>query len=306
MVLDGNIDVDGYFGSAPLLGTSERMNNDTATGQTFNEFIRLCAAAGTPHCQFARGDAAATMAKFTTLSERLATKPVVVSGTTVTQALMLSASTGGLFTVQAFDAFQGWSGLGSLLQTLWTATGGDAGTGAVTSSAVAASSTKTTAARQTSSAIKAAVQVYESDGGSSAVQCGESPNPHDLLLFPQVAAQAQARAGVLGPAVAWFDAPCSSWPATAAHIYAGPWNAQTAPILVIGNIFDPSTAYSSSQKMVQKLANARLLTVNGYGHTVLLNPSACASNVESAYFIDGTMPTQGMVCQQDIAPFASP
>lgn len=97
MVLDGNIDVDGYFGSAPLLGTSERMNNDTATGQTFYQFIGLCAAAGSPQCPFAKGDATATMAKFLLLSDRLAANPVVVNRTTVTQALMLSASTGDLY-----------------------------------------------------------------------------------------------------------------------------------------------------------------------------------------------------------------
>ncbi len=169
-----------------------------------------------------------------------------------------------------------------------------------------ATSTKTTTKSRTASATQAVIPVYQSDGASSAVQCGESPNPRDLLMFPQVAANAQARAGVLGPAVAWFDAPCSSWPATASHIYAGPWNAPTAAILVIGNIFDPSTAYSSSQEMAQKLANARLLTVNGYGHTVLLNSSACASDAESAYFISGTLPAQGRVCQQDSAPFSPP
>jgi pimeloyl-ACP methyl ester carboxylesterase len=306
MVLDGNIDVDGYFGNAPLLGTSERMSNDTATGQTFSEFIRLCAAAGKPNCQFSNGDATATMNKYTQLSARLAIKPVAIGSINVTQALMLYVSAEFLFTVQAFDSFPGWNALDSFLQSVWVASGGDTGTVIAPVSAAATSSSNTVITHAAVSSIRAAVKVYESDGASSAVQCGESPNPRDLLLFPQVAALAQARAGILGSAVAWFDAPCSSWPATASHIYAGPWNAPTSPILVIGNIFDPSTAYSSSQEMAQKLANARLLTVNGYGHTVLLNSSICASNAESAYFIDGTVPAVGLVCQQDAVPFSSP
>jgi hypothetical protein len=55
--------------------------------------------------------------------------------------------------------------------------------------------------------------------------------------------------------------------------------------------------------MAKLLARARLLTVDGYGHTVLLNPSACASQFESDYFIEGTLPPQGTVCQQDKLPF---
>jgi pimeloyl-ACP methyl ester carboxylesterase len=46
MVLDGNVDADGYLGSARSVGTSERTNNDTATGQTFNGRVSLPARYG--------------------------------------------------------------------------------------------------------------------------------------------------------------------------------------------------------------------------------------------------------------------
>jgi len=51
-------------------------------------------------------------------------------------------------------------------------------------------------------------------------------------------------------------------------------------------------------------ADARLLTVDAYGHTELLNPSACASAAITAYLVDGTLPAVGTVCSQDKAPFA--
>ena len=56
--------------------------------------------------------------------------------------------------------------------------------------------------------------------------------------------------------------------------------------------------------MARDLARARLLTVDGYGHTELLNPSACAGNYESRYFIRGTLPPRGTRCRQDRPPFS--
>ena len=55
--------------------------------------------------------------------------------------------------------------------------------------------------------------------------------------------------------------------------------------------------------MTRYLADARLLSVDGYGHSVLLNPSLCAQNHESSYFVDGTLPPPGSVCQQKKQPF---
>ena len=75
-------------------------------------------------------------------------------------------------------------------------------------------------------------------------------------------------------------------------------------MLVIGNTYDPSTAYRGAVAMARDLARARLLTVNGYGHTELLNPSACAHSYESRYFIRGTLPPRGTRCRQDRPPFS--
>ena len=103
-----------------------------------------------------------------------------------------------------------------------------------------------------------------------------------------------------------MDAPCASWPAVAADRYAGPWDRPTAnPILVIGNTFDPETPLEGAVAMADELASARLLTVDGYGHSALLNPSRCASQYVSDYLIDGTLPPEGTVCPQDQPPFTT-
>jgi hypothetical protein len=57
--------------------------------------------------------------------------------------------------------------------------------------------------------------------------------------------------------------------------------------------------------MAGSLARARLLTVDGSGHTALLNPSDCASRYVSDYLVDGTLPPEGTVCPQNQPPFTT-
>jgi pimeloyl-ACP methyl ester carboxylesterase len=132
------------------------------------------------------------------------------------------------------------------------------------------------------------------------VICGESTNPATEVAAVRQAEASYARAGV-SP---WpFVAYCVGWTARAKAPYSGPWDRSTIPVLVVGNTFDPATPLSSSVRMAQALGNARLLIVNGYGHTVLLNPSRCAKDHIAAYLIEGTLPPTGVACGQDKAPF---
>lgn len=132
----------------------------------------------------------------------------------------------------------------------------------------------------------------------------DSPNPSQPDFYVQQAQIAEGRAGELGLYWSWNDSPCLNWPGKAADPYAGPWNHPTAaPILVIGNRFDPETVYTNSVAMAKTLANARLLTVEGYGHTAMLNPSDCANEAVARYFLTGESPPEGKVCPQNHPPF---
>jgi pimeloyl-ACP methyl ester carboxylesterase len=100
------------------------------------------------------------------------------------------------------------------------------------------------------------------------------------------------------------EQPGASWLATAADRYSGPWDQLTAnPILVLGNTYNPATPYQGAVAMARYLGRARLLTVDGYGHTAILNPSTCVNDYESGYFVAGTLSPTGTVCQQDQPPF---
>jgi hypothetical protein len=140
-----------------------------------------------------------------------------------------------------------------------------------------------------------------------ATVCGESPNPHDPASYPAQAAWAVNRSGDLGRMSAWKTAVCATWPFVDQDRYAGPWNRRTsAPILVIGVTHDPQTPYVGAVTLSHQLANARLLTVAGYGHGALQNKSSCSDAHQARYLITGTLPADGTICQQDQAPFTQP
>jgi pimeloyl-ACP methyl ester carboxylesterase len=137
------------------------------------------------------------------------------------------------------------------------------------------------------------------------VWCSDSPNPQDPRAYPALARLAAARSGAVGPYWTWETEPCAGWSAAVSpDRYAGPWDRPTAsPVLVIGNTGDPVTPYPDSVAMSRELARARLLTVDGFGHTELANQSSCAERYETRYLIAGTLPPPGTVCRQNTAPF---
>ncbi|MFI2366851.1 alpha/beta hydrolase [Streptomyces sp. NPDC018833] len=79
-----------------------------------------------------------------------------------------------------------------------------------------------------------------------------------------------------------------------------------APLLVVNPSHDPSTPYRAGQAMAAELDGARLLTLDGYGHTALDNPSTCVKRHVVRYFLTGALPPQDARCPQDTPPFAAP
>lgn len=67
------------------------------------------------------------------------------------------------------------------------------------------------------------------------------------------------------------------------------------PLVFIGNEHDPATVYdwtltSSAQ------AGGRLVTYEGYGHTIYGGPSECINDAVNAYFVDKKVPAKGLSC----------
>jgi pimeloyl-ACP methyl ester carboxylesterase len=74
-------------------------------------------------------------------------------------------------------------------------------------------------------------------------------------------------------------------------------------VLVVGNTYDPNTPYQGAVAMARQLARARLLTLDGYGHTSAADPSACVFRAYVAYLVHRRLPPRGTVCQPDRVPF---
>jgi pimeloyl-ACP methyl ester carboxylesterase len=97
------------------------------------------------------------------------------------------------------------------------------------------------------------------------------------------------------------------WPVHDEDAFAGPFDvpASSPTPLVIGTTYDPATPYAGALRLVADLGNARLLTMEGDGHTAYGGNSACVDAATEAYLTALTLPAEGTVCQQEV-PFTAP
>ncbi|MGW0753343.1 alpha/beta fold hydrolase [Streptomyces sp. NPDC002587] len=277
LVVDGNVDPRAWVnrgpGGEPGLSTFLRLGSPLGSADTLGQFLDHCGRAPVSRCAFSAGSPAATRAKYGRLLERLAERPVG----SWTYARAVSEVRGGLYTVHP-----GWTGTASTLQSLWRGR------------APAEPAAPAGAAR------------YPGFEQPLAVLCAESPNPGSPGRYPALEERAAKQAGALARWWVWANEPCSAWAARAAAPYTGPWDRTTAhPVLVVNPVHDPSTPYRAGQSMAAELAGARLLTLDGYGHTALDNPSACVKRHVVRYVVTGALPPAGARCAQDTPPFGS-
>ncbi|MCD2188608.1 alpha/beta hydrolase [Actinomycetospora soli] len=133
-----------------------------------------------------------------------------------------------------------------------------------------------------------------------AVQCTDVRTPTAEQMTALLPGE-QAAHPLFGVPVALSTAACVDWPAIDPDRYLGPWNAPLpAPALVVNARYDPETPLSDARATAAKLARARLLVVDGFGHTTLDLPSRCATDVAAAYLLDpARLPAEGTVCPPD-------
>ncbi len=82
--------------------------------------------------------------------------------------------------------------------------------------------------------------------------------------------------------------------------HEGDYRATGSPsILVIGTTGDPATPYQQAVDLAGSvLANGRLITYQGVGHTAYGSGSSCVDNAVDDYFIKNTVPTEDLTCQK--------
>jgi pimeloyl-ACP methyl ester carboxylesterase len=149
--------------------------------------------------------------------------------------------------------------------------------------------------------------VYDNSGDVfSAVFCTDGTMPRTPDLWPAFVRASEYVAPTFSRYWWYVTLPCATWPARAPERYAGPWNRPTAaPILMINTLADPATPLSGAVRAQRRMADARLLTVDGWGHTSLGHFSSCARQVMDQYLIGQVAPANGRHCPPDAGPFDS-
>ena len=273
MVLDGNVPPVAWTNGgrpSPRLSLYLRLRSGDAAIRSLDAFLRICGQRSTQACAFSAGSPAATRAKWTALLARLGRAPIILGGTAITYAQVVNEVRDLLSFVQphATPVTGGsFPGWPQLAQGL--------------QQVWTARNDKATA-RPAAAAV--AIQRYGGIEQTYAVQCDEAPSPA-ASAYAGLQRLVLRRSGVIG---------------------LPDLNAPTSPILVIGNTGDSFVPLQDAIAMTRQLGNARLLVVRGYGHTALLNPSACASNYMTAYFRTGALPPRGTFCRENVQPFPPP
>jgi pimeloyl-ACP methyl ester carboxylesterase len=142
---------------------------------------------------------------------------------------------------------------------------------------------------------------------TQAVECTDSLNPSNPWLWVRYARRADRESGSpFGSPWVFGALGCATWPVTDPDRYLGPWDRSTAnPLLLIGNRRgDPATPYEDAVSTSKLLANARLLTLDVYGHAAYGNGrSRCIDDAVHRYLIDQELPPEQTVCPPNRGAF---
>jgi pimeloyl-ACP methyl ester carboxylesterase len=280
VIIDGNVDPDQR--------TNRRLANkfDRAGGFeiALSGFLRECDAAG-PDCAFA-GNA---RGKFDAIRERLRQGPVTLPEI-------------GTVTIDDLTGF-----IGSILYDVASFPDAAATLQFVHDALFGGAATRSTAGARTVPKAPPArgwmTDAYSYTGNDAfyAVNCADAPLPRNPALYPAFAVAFEAAHRTFGRAEAFGEVGCANWPRITER-YDGPWNRRTArPVLVVNPTYDPATRYDFAVRMTRQLGNARLLTLDGFGHTSSF--SACVTGWYTRYLLAGEVPPAGTRCAQDRRPF---
>jgi pimeloyl-ACP methyl ester carboxylesterase len=137
-----------------------------------------------------------------------------------------------------------------------------------------------------------------------AIQCADSLVPTSDAVYHNLAITEDQKVPGFGRLIVYDMMPCATWPTMHTDAYDGPWNRSRTPILVINAVHDPITPIWGAEAAVRELGNARLLKVNGEGHTsMFVEPSTCRDDAELGYLVSLQLPPKGTVCNVDQLPW---
>ncbi|TDW24033.1 alpha/beta hydrolase [Kribbella kalugense] len=286
LVLDGTLSPEWYSGSnGDSNPVGVRLKQGDGAYDTYEQFLAECKKAAANCALNTLGDPK-TVVEST--MERLKTHPIDVpmpDGSTlkVTYAVAVAITFSNLYDPAGFPALaQMWAELSTMNRT------------------------KAAAAKAPTALVEwnRRKEDYSTSVGSVLQPCVEAKQSgRGPLAYPAYADAADKRAPHFGRYRAWIGVQCEFMGIRDSDAFLGPWkNSVKQPVLVFGTRHDPATPYEATRPYADLYPDARMVTVEGYGHTTI-GKSTCADAMITDYLTQLKAPADGATCTQDRKPF---
>ncbi|KAK7468356.1 hypothetical protein VKT23_002871 [Stygiomarasmius scandens] len=279
MILDGCVDMDGYFGSDYF--SSGLLDADKA----LQTFFDGCHAAGPEACPFYASSPSEIAANLESIYTSLRSQPVPVF-------------TGNTFGVLTYDTlrqviFNAISSPYAQFKLLATGLAElSNGNGTIIFETIFGDSTEPA---------DPAVTALILNGFEAfiAILCSDA-DPLNATVPELRESMAEINSTFAGVFALPTRNRCAGWKFHPDDRFRGPVGANTSnPLLLIGNTADPRTPLASTMKTSSMFPGSAVLVQDSPGHPSSVARSNCTSEHIGAYFATGKLPTEGTVCQVD-------
>ncbi len=129
-----------------------------------------------------------------------------------------------------------------------------------------------------------------------AVNCLDGRQNDDPAYMAEQAKRLAKEVPTLGESFAYGGLACHDWPYPVVKQDFDLHAKGAAPIVVIGTTNDPATPYVGAQALAKTLDSGVLVTYKGEGHTAYGRSNSCITDAVDDFFLDGTVPKDGLTC----------
>jgi pimeloyl-ACP methyl ester carboxylesterase len=130
-----------------------------------------------------------------------------------------------------------------------------------------------------------------------AVSCLDDTWPSDPQKVIDASIEAEKDVPRFGGPIVIDYIRCAMWPAKATPLAPVPATTKgLPPIVVVSTTNDPATPYENGVAVAKQIPGAVLVTNEGDGHTVVGQGKPCIDDMARDYFVDLTVPKDGLTC----------